>query len=196
MASAYRFPSIRPDMPPPDAWRAYLDEAYANGWFTNFGPLSRRLETAFADRWGGRETRCIAAASATAALAAPLIANAIEGDVLLPAFTFPATLGAVKSAGAIPLLIDVARDDWTIAPAAVDDALRRTGAKAVILGAPFGFRRDFAPHAAVARKHGAIVIIDNAAGVGVERRALEGAPASTKSTRCTRRSPLPPAKAA
>ncbi len=162
-------------MPPADAWRPLIDEAYANGWFTNFGPLSRRLEAAFAERWGGRETRCVAASSATAALAAPLIANAIEGGVLLPAFTFPATLGAVKSAGATPLLIDVAPGDWTIAPAALDAALRRSRAKAVILGAPFGLRRDFAPHVAVARRAGAIVIIDNAAGAGAERRALEEA---------------------
>lgn len=160
-------------MPPADAWRPLVDEAYANGWFTNFGPLSRRLEAAFAERWGGQATRCVAASSATAALAAPLIANAIEGKVLLPAFTFPATLGAIKSAGAIPLLIDVARDDWTITPAALEAALRLSGAKAVVLGAPFGFRRDFAPHVAVARAAGAIVVIDNAAGVGVERRALE-----------------------
>lgn len=163
-------------MPPPDAWRPFIDEAYANGWFTNFGPLSRRLEAAFTERWGGPATSCVAASSATAALAAPLIANAIEGGVLLPAFTFPATLGAVKSAGARPLLIDVAREDWTIAPSALDEALSRSGARAVVLGAPFGFRRDFAPHAAVARKHGALVIIDNAAGVGVARRALETEP--------------------
>ncbi len=165
----YRFPAIRPDVPAPALWAGYLDEAYANRRFTNFGPLSRRLEAAFADKWGGAETVCVAASSATAALAAPLIAEGIEGTVLLPAFTFPATLAAVKMAGAVPVLIDVDASEWTIAPDALENAMRDVEVNAIILLAPFGLKRDFSTHIRIAARFGAKVIIDNAAGLGVDR---------------------------
>jgi dTDP-4-amino-4,6-dideoxygalactose transaminase len=71
-----------------EAWRAYVEEAYRANWFTNFGALSRRLERVLTERWGFGETACVVASSATAALAAPLIARGVEGPVLIPAFTF------------------------------------------------------------------------------------------------------------
>lgn len=59
-----------------------------------------------ATTWGCEETACVATANGTVAIAAPLIAAGVTGRVILPAFTFPATLSAVRMAGAEPLLID------------------------------------------------------------------------------------------
>ena len=92
------FPFIRPDVPPISAWVPILAEAYEAGRFSNFGPLSRRLEAALAATWGGAESACVATSSCTAALAAPLIAAGVRGRVVLPAFTFPATLTAIRMA--------------------------------------------------------------------------------------------------
>src|SRR5580704_1003036 len=112
------------------AWAPMLEEAYQANWFTNFGALSRRLEAELADRWGQPGTRCVAASNATAALAAPLIAAGVTGDVLVPAFTFPATAWAVRMAGATPLLIDVSEDGWRVLPEAFAHALDVSGAAA------------------------------------------------------------------
>lgn len=116
------------------------------------------------------------ASSGTAALTAPLIACRIAGKVLLPAFTFPATLSAVKMAGAEPYLMDVSPEDWRVMPEALDDAFARTGAKAAILLCPFGLKTRFDDHIRVARSWDAILIIDNAAGLGMERHPVEADP--------------------
>jgi dTDP-4-amino-4,6-dideoxygalactose transaminase len=164
-----RFPIIRPELPPISAWAPLLEEAYRANWFTNFGALSRRLETELAARWARPGACCVAASSATAALAAPLIAAGITGEVLVPAFTFPATAWAVRMAGATPLLIDVGERDWHVSAEAFATALEVSGAAAAILVAPFGIRTDFSRHTEIATARQVLLIIDNAAGLGSER---------------------------
>ncbi|MFZ2029822.1 MAG: aminotransferase class I/II-fold pyridoxal phosphate-dependent enzyme [Vitreimonas sp.] len=174
--SAFRFTAVRPELPPIEAWRGYAEEAYCANWFSNFGALSRRLEHVLAERWGFEATGCVVASSATAGLAGPLIARGIEGPVLIPAFTFPATLSAVKMAGAQPVLMDVSPDTWRVSPETLEAAFMTTGARAAILLCPFGLRTDFAAHMAVAQAHNATLVIDDAAGIGVARANVETSP--------------------
>lgn len=159
-----------------EAWQPFLAEAYEANWFTNFGALSRRLECKLAERWGFADTACIAASSGTVALAAPLIVRGVTGPVLTPAFTFPATASAIKMAGAKPALVDVDLQTWRVTPQILDAAFARTGAKAAIVVCPFGLKSDWSAHIEIARAHGAILIIDNAAGLGVTRENVERSP--------------------
>lgn len=170
-----KFPIIRPDLPPVQDWAGILEEAYRSRRFSNFGPLSRRLECWFAAEWGDHTTQCVLTSSGTAAIAAPLIARGISGRVLLPAFTFAATLSAIKMAGATPVLMDVCEANWRVSADALDHAFAATGAQAAIVLCPFGLRSDFSAHARIASKYDATLIIDNAAGLGVARSPLESA---------------------
>ena len=164
-----KYPLIRPAIPRVEQWSPLLDEAYASRRFSNFGPLATRLEHHFAQTWGGEATACVLASSGTAALAAPLIAEGIQGAVLLPAFTFAATLSAVRMAGAEPVLIDVCPVTWTPSPDTLSRALAETGARAAVVLQPFGLRTNLSAHVGLAQEHGALLVIDNAAGLGVAR---------------------------
>jgi dTDP-4-amino-4,6-dideoxygalactose transaminase len=172
-AAVLQFPLIRPDVPSIGEWAPILQEAYEGRRFSNFGPLSRRLEQLLAETWGGPETVCVATSSGTAALAAALIAGGVSGRVVLPAFTFPATLSAVRMAGCEPWLVDVDPADWRISAGQLARSLEAAGAAAAILLCPFGLASDFRPHVEVAAMHGARLVIDNAAGLGVARQTLE-----------------------
>ena len=171
-----KYPMVRPELPPVSDWAPCLEETYRSNRFTNFGALSLRLEALLADQWGTPGSACVLASSCTAALAAPLIANHITGKVILPAFTFPATLSAIRMAGATPVLIDVQPGDWRVSAADLDRAFAGTGARAAIVLCPFGFRSHFTEHARVAAARSALLIIDNAAGLGVTRNHLELSP--------------------
>lgn len=168
-----RFLATRPELPSMEAWAPILGEAYAANWFTNFGGLSLRFEDVLVTRWGFDESACIAASSGTVALAAPLIARNVAGPVLTPAFTFPATASAIKMAGARPALVDVDPVTWRVTAAELDAAFRRTRARAAIVVCPFGLKTDWSAHIEVAKSHGAILVIDNAAGLGVIRDNVE-----------------------
>jgi dTDP-4-amino-4,6-dideoxygalactose transaminase len=170
-ATAIRFPIIRSAIPRPDAWLEFIDVAYRSGRFSNFGLLCRQLEDELVARWGTQGETCVLASSGTAAITAALIATGVEGNVLVPAFTFPASLAAIRMAHARPLVIDVDQHDWRVSPTALDDAFARTSARAAVVVNPFGSMHDFSAHAHVASRHNAVLVIDNAAGLGVKRTA-------------------------
>jgi dTDP-4-amino-4,6-dideoxygalactose transaminase len=172
----YRFPIVRPNLPSPAAWSSLVAETYASRWFSNFGPLSVRLERALGAAFSSEEGACVLTCNATAGLAACLISHGISGSVLVPAFTFPASASAVRMAGAKPLLVDVDRQTWAMSAAVLDETLCTTAAPAVMLVAPFGISQDFHEHIEICRRHNALLVIDNAAGLGVPRQHVENTP--------------------
>lgn len=173
MDSDYRFPAIRPEVPAMSRWSHHLKRAEARNWFTNFGELSLELEDALHSRLGFSGSAVICTNNGTSAIAAPLIAEDVVGSVLIPAFTFPATLSAVRMAGAQPVLLDVSLEDWVVDADELDRRLEETSAQAAVLVSPFGLRCDFSRHIEVASLHGAVLVIDSAAGLGVERSNVE-----------------------
>lgn len=172
-SAVFKYLATRPELPSTEAWSPILQEAYARNWFTNFGGLSRQLEAAFENRWGFENTACVVTSSATSGLAAALISMEVEGKVLLPAFTFPASYSAIKMAGCEPVVVDVQLKDMLISPEVLSDALAKTEAKGVMLVSPFGHQSDHGPLLALARDKGIKVVVDSAAGLGLSRENLE-----------------------
>lgn len=173
MSPLFRFRSVVPDLPaPPDYWRL-IEGMHANGRFSNFGPLARRFETELKEMFGAPDECCVTACNATSGLTAALLASGRSGRVLLPAFTFPGSMSAVRSAGMTPVVVDVDAETWTIRPEVLDRALTQTSASAVMLVRPFGMGGDCAAELAVCRAHGAAIVIDNASGLGGARSAQD-----------------------
>jgi dTDP-4-amino-4,6-dideoxygalactose transaminase len=164
-------------VPAPEQWAPFLGESYRRHWFSNFGPAASRLEAGLAAEFGEPDDKFVVTSSATAALCACLIARRITGRVLVPAFTFPATVAAIRMAGAEPWLVDVNATTWSCDLDKLGDALDRTSAEAVMPVAPFGITQDFSPHFALCEAAGATMIVDNAAGLGGgprQRQPLRG----------------------
>ncbi len=74
-------------------------------FFANHGPLVRELDAAFAEATGVDHAVCVT--NGTVALM--ILAQALElsGEVIVPAFTFPATVQALRWAGLEPVFCDV-----------------------------------------------------------------------------------------
>lgn len=105
-----------PDMPTADDLLPLLREIDAVQWYSNGGPLVRRLETALSQRVV--HAPCTAVSNGTVALELALRAlNLPPGAaVVTPAVTFVATGRAIMSAGLRPVLCDVAPDTWQLQP--------------------------------------------------------------------------------
>jgi dTDP-4-amino-4,6-dideoxygalactose transaminase len=77
--TAYRFRLVVPDLPQPESFLPYLQAVHDSGWFTNFGPLVRRLERELERIFGRNGEICVSASSATAGLSAALLALECKG---------------------------------------------------------------------------------------------------------------------
>lgn len=117
----------------------------------------------------------IACASGTDALLLPLRAlGLVPGDeVIVPAFTFFATAGAVHNAGGTPVFADVDPRTLNLAPEAVEAAVTpRT--RAIIAVDLFGQMAPIERFVAIAERHGLALIEDGAQAIGA-RRKVDGA---------------------
>jgi dTDP-4-amino-4,6-dideoxygalactose transaminase len=110
----FRHRLVVPDLPAPSEYLPLLEEIFANGWYSNFGPLVRRFESQLLDAIGAPGESCVTCSNATAGLSAALLASGRTGPVLIPAFTFPASLSAVRAAGMTEIVVDVGMDDWAL----------------------------------------------------------------------------------
>lgn len=89
-------------------------ECVTSGWISSQGRFIGAFERAFSNYLGGGHA--IAVANGTVALQLGLTALGIgRGDeVIVPNFTFGASINAIIHSGAIPVLADVDPDTWTI----------------------------------------------------------------------------------
>ena len=77
-----------------------------SGWLAH-GEYNRKFEDAFAEKFG--VAHAITMNSCTSALELALKANAIDGEVIVPAMTWVATANAVVTTGAVPVFCEVDR---------------------------------------------------------------------------------------
>ena len=161
----FQFPFQRPELPPLEAWAPSLGAAYATHRFSNYGQLALQLEDRLSERLG---RHVVMAANGTAAITAALLALGRSGGVILPSFTFPATLGAVLQAGLEPVLADVNPQTWELDVATIEAAADAYGRPlAAVLGVrTFGLCRDWAAVQTWCETQGVPLILDSAAALG------------------------------
>jgi dTDP-4-amino-4,6-dideoxygalactose transaminase len=164
-----KYPFVRPVVPRPESWLGDLEEAYARRYFTNFGAQEQKLTALLAARFAGPDTAVTLTCNATAGLTAALIASGVQGKVVVPAFTFPATLQAVLAARCEPVLSDVDPNTWEMSEQSLAAVLRREKCAAAMPVRVFGLVRDLSPLLRTAAEHGLEVVVDAAAALGVAR---------------------------
>ena len=92
--------------------------------------------------------------------------NVKPGDeVITSPFTFFATAEAIASVGAIPVFVDVRQDDYNIDPDKIEDAITNK-TKAILPVHIFGAPCDMDRIMQIAKKHGLMVIEDDAQAIG------------------------------
>lgn len=127
------------------------------------GPLAR-FEADFSKVFDIRHTLTVS--NGTAALIAALVAAGIgpSDEVLVPAYTWIATAGAVLAAGAVPVLIDI-DESLTIDP--LDIERKITGrTRAIIPVHMANMVCDMDSIMRIARRHGLVVVEDACQAVG------------------------------
>jgi len=145
--------------------KAYVDECLATSQISSAGRFISAFEKASADFCG--VDHAIACSSGTTALHLALLALGIgPGDeVIVPAFTYVASVNAIRYCNAVPVLVDSEPATMTMDPAKIEGRITpRT--KAIMAVHLYGQPVDMDPVIAIARRHGLFVIEDAAEAFG------------------------------
>ncbi|HOD04987.1 MAG TPA: DegT/DnrJ/EryC1/StrS family aminotransferase [Anaerolineaceae bacterium] len=141
-----------------------ITSVLSTGYLTQ-GPKTAQFEQAVADYVGCRHAFAMSSCTTALHLALASLDIAPGDEVLVADFTFPATANVVVQQGAVPVLVDICLDTWTIDP---DDLARKiTPRTRAIIGVDaFGCAADWDAVQAVADRHNLPVIEDAATAIG------------------------------
>jgi len=109
----------RPNIGDRDAFLLRINKILDNQWLTNNGPMVQEFEQRIAAHLGVKH--CIAMCNGTIALEIAIRALGLEGEVIIPSWTFVATAHALYWQGITPVFADIDPVTHNLDP----DAVRR-----------------------------------------------------------------------
>ena len=155
----------RPNRPDKAAFFQYADDIWESAWLTNNGPKVQQFEKELQQMLGVKHA--IAVCNATIGLQIAIRALGMEGEVIVPSFTFVATAHSLEWQGITPVFCDVDPDMHCMDPAQIEKLItpRTTGIMPVHL---WGNPCDVAAIQALADKHNLKILYDAAHAFGCE----------------------------
>jgi dTDP-4-amino-4,6-dideoxygalactose transaminase len=153
----------RPNIGDRESFLRLVGEMFDRRWLSNNGPIVQEFERRVADYLGVRH--CVAMCNGTIALEIAIRALGLEGEVIVPSYTFVATAHALHWQGITPVFADIDPDTHNLDPEAVRRMItpRTTGIIGVHLwgrGAPVEALQD------IADEHGLHLMFDAAHAFG------------------------------
>jgi len=144
---------------------AYLAEAMAHGPLSGDGPFTKRASGLLTELIGANAALLTTSCTHALDMSAILLDLQPGDEVILPSFTFCSTANAYALRGAVPVFVDCRPDTLNIDERLIEAAVtERT--KAIVVVHYAGVGCDMDTIGEIARKHGLVVIEDNAHGLG------------------------------
>jgi dTDP-4-amino-4,6-dideoxygalactose transaminase len=165
---ADRLPFVRPVLPRLETIDAEFREMVSSGQLTK-GRHLERFERAVAEHL--QVKHAVAVSSCTTGLMLTYRGLGLKGDVVVPSFTFMATVSALVWAGLRPVFADVNYDTTNLDPESAERAITpRTSA--IVAVHNFGNPAQIAELQALADRRGLKLIFDAAHGFGARYRGI------------------------
>lgn len=145
----------------------YLNDAFLSSWISSSGEYINKFEKEFSKYIGTKYG--VATSNGTTALSLALAALDIkDGDeVILPDFTFAATINTVIHLNAKPVIVDIEKESWCIDPIEIEKAITPK-TKAIIPVHIYGQPCNMEKIMDIAEKHNLFVIEDCAQAHGAK----------------------------
>jgi perosamine synthetase len=101
----------------------YAMDAVQSGWISSLGKYVDRFEQGIRDVTGAKHAIAVSNGSVALHLALHCLDVGPGDEVIVPTFTYIASVNAIALAGATPVFVDVQAEDWLIDPACVERAI-------------------------------------------------------------------------
>lgn len=153
----------RPNIGSREAFMKYAGEIFDRRWLSNNGPMVQEFERKVADYHGA--IHCVSMCNGTVALEIAIRALGLEGEVIVPSYTFIATAHALSWQAITPVFADIDPVSHNLDPDAVRRMItpRTTGIIGVHL---WGRAAPVEPLQAIADEHGLKLMFDAAHAFG------------------------------
>lgn len=153
----------RPNIGDREKFNARVNDILDRRWLSNGGRYVKEFEAAIAKRVGVKH--CIVVTNATIALEIAIRALDLQGEVIVPSFTFIATAHALQWLGVTPVFCDIDSQTYNIDPKKVEELI--TPRTSAIMGVHvYGRACDCDALEAITRGHNLKLLYDAAHAFG------------------------------
>ena len=144
---------------------AYVTECINSGWISSKGQFVLKFEEMIGAVCGS--SQCIAVSNGTVALHLALVSLGIgPGDeVIVPDFTFAASINSILYTGATPVIVDIELGTWTINPKEIRKAITKK-TKAIMPVHIYGHPCDMDAICEIAKEYKLLIVEDCAESLG------------------------------
>ncbi len=145
--------------------KKYVNECLDSSWISSKGKFIKLFENEFTKYTGAKNA--VSVSNGTVALHLSLVTLGVgQGDeVIVPSFTYIASVSTIVHAGATPVFVDSLRDTWQMDPADVRKKITpRT--KAIMVVHLYGHPCEMDSLAAIAKEHKLFMVEDCAEAFG------------------------------
>lgn len=158
-------PLLRPDLPPLESYTQLLEEIWVSGILSNFDTFAKRFEAQAAAYTGEPECLAVVNCDVGLTLAIAALQPRPGSEAIVPSFTFPSTVNAIRWNGLRPRFADTDPISWCLDPASV--ASRISVETGLIVGMhTFGAAGDVNTLTSHARSAGVPLVFDAAHAIG------------------------------
>ncbi|RFC63655.1 DegT/DnrJ/EryC1/StrS aminotransferase family protein [Fulvimarina endophytica] len=163
MSSPNRIPVYQPDLTGNE--RAYVLDCMDSSWISSIGSYIERFESALAQITGVGNAISLCNGTVALHLAIHCLDIGPGDEVIVPTFTYIASVNAIAQTGATPVFVDSRESDWLIDPEKVEAAITpRT--RAIMPVHLYGAICDMPQIMRIADRHGLKVVEDCAECLG------------------------------
>ena len=143
----------------------YLIDCVRTNWISSKGKFVTEFENMLADYVEVKHALAVSNGTAALHLALLSLGIGVGDEVIVPNFTFAASVNSIIYTGATPVLIDISKDTWTIDQEAVAKAITPK-TKAIMPVHIYGHPCDMDGIIELARVHELFIIEDAAQALG------------------------------
>ena len=160
-----KIPLIKPIPPSFEDISKHLKQSYKQNWFSNNGPAVQKLTKKYRKHC---DSDIVLVSNATSGLVALIKSLKLHGkDILVPSFTFPATVHAILLAGCRPVFVDICSDLYMCLDK-TEEALKKGNIAAIMPVFPLGFDIPEISFRQLAQRYNVECIFDAAACFGMK----------------------------
>lgn len=164
---------LKPDLPTLPEMLPFMQQIDRNQFYSNFGPLHGHLKQSLQKlffKYLTTENMALTS-TGTSAIEACLAALALppQSKIIVPSFTFPATIHAVLNTGHVPVIADIDPETWQLSPTHVEKLCLDHQINAIIPVASFGIPIDNETWVSISNRYDIPVVIDAAAALGNQK---------------------------
>lgn len=160
---AERIPVYRPDLSGNE--EAYVLDCLRSSWISSKGEYLTRFETAFREFIGAHHATSVCNGTVAIQIALAALGIGPGDEVIVPSFTYIASVNTIVAVGATPVFAEIDPDTWQMDPVAVERLITpRT--RAIIAVHLYGNICDMVSIMRIANHHCLVVVEDCAESFG------------------------------